>query len=293
MNRVSWSKGLYVVTVFFCVVLSLACRESSAATVYKVGPRDILNISIFAGGEEQLNVNLTISDEGMINVPFIGPLKAGGYSTSSLEATVRTPLEQDFFVDPEVHIQVQEYHSLQYSISGAVKTPGKYVMQSATTIMDLIAKAGGVVAGRSNVAYILRESTQELQEQQNIEPIKVNLTKLLDEGDMSHNLGLESGDAIYIPLAKGLKQSDSKVYVAGKVKNPGLHDYQPGLTALSVCIMAGGFDKFAAPNRATIVRMGDGEQEVIKINLDEVVEGKIADIPLQPGDRLHIPESWL
>ena len=77
------------------------------------------------------------------------------------------------------------------------------------------------------------------------------------------------------------------------VKNPGLHDYQPGLTALSVCIMAGGFDKFAAPNRATIIRTVDGAQEVIKIDLEKVIKGKLADVPLKPGDRLHIPESWM
>ena len=71
------------------------------------------------------------------------------------------------------------------------------------------------------------------------------------------------------------------------------YDYQPGMTALSACIMAGGFVKFSAPNRAKIIRKKGDEVEVIKINLYKVQEGKIPDVELNPGDRVFIPESWL
>jgi polysaccharide export outer membrane protein len=77
------------------------------------------------------------------------------------------------------------------------------------------------------------------------------------------------------------------------VKKPGIYDYQPGLTALNACIMAGGFGKFAAPNRTKIIRNQGGKQEIIKINLNDVKKGKIPDIELKPGDRIHVPETWL
>ncbi|MCP3890496.1 MAG: polysaccharide export protein [Desulfobulbaceae bacterium] len=280
-----------LVVVFLCSIAF--AQYCFAASVYKLGPRDVINITIFAGGEKQVDVNLTVSGQGMVNAPFVGPIQAAGIAISTLENNIQKPLAKDYFVEPQVHVVIKEYLSLQYSISGAVKKPGKYEMQSAATIMDLIAKAGGVVSGRGNVAYILREEDTGSDGNKNNEPIKVNLVKLLDAGDMSYNVALKSGDAVYVPLSKGLKQGESKVYVSGKVKKPGLHDYQPGLSALSVCIMAGGFDEFAAPNRAAIIRMEGEEQKVIKINLEKVVEGKLADIPLQPGDRLYIPESWL
>ncbi|MDY7038494.1 MAG: polysaccharide export protein, partial [Thermodesulfobacteriota bacterium] len=76
-------------------------------------------------------------------------------------------------------------------------------------------------------------------------------------------------------------------------KKPGLYDFQPGMTAMNACIMAGGFDKFAAPNRTRIIRTKGDEVEVIKINLNHVKEGKTPDIELQPGDRIHVPETWL
>jgi len=84
-----------------------------------------------------------------------------------------------------------------------------------------------------------------------------------------------------------------KIYVLGKINNPGVYDFREGLTALDACILAGGFAQYAAPNRTTITRRGAGEQEIIKINLNRVKKGKDKDIPLKPGDRIYVPESWL
>jgi len=143
-----------------------------------IGPQDVLTLCIYAGGEEQQKVDLTVSDDDMINTPFIGPIKAGGHTISELEALITAALKKDYFIDPQVHIQSKEggYKSLQFSVS-----------------------------------------------------------------------------------------------VAGEVKKPGVYGYQRGITALNTCIMAGGFDKFAAPNRASIIRKEDGKQIVIKINLNDVI----------------------
>ena len=267
---------------------------------FRLGPRDIITLTIFAGGEKQQELNLTVSGQGMINVPFIGPLKAAGFTTQQLEDLIAKPLARDYFVDPEVNIQIKEYHSLRYYISGAVRSPGLYEMSSKSSLMEVIAKAGGVLPERGNVAYILREATDKMTDGNNIEdlmaknePIRVDLKKLLDMGDMSHNPMLVSGDVIYIPLEKTLNLAESKIYVEGEVKNPGVFDFQPGLTALNACIMAGGFDKYAAPNRTRIIRQTGDSQEIIKLDLNDVKEGNIPDMQLKPGDRIHVPESWL
>ncbi|MEA3358578.1 MAG: polysaccharide biosynthesis/export family protein [Thermodesulfobacteriota bacterium] len=267
---------------------------------YVIGPRDILTLIIFAGGEEQQQVDLTVSAQGTINAPFIGSVSVKGLSVRQLESTITEPLSRDYFVNPQVNIRIKEYHSLHYYISGAVKSPGMYEMSSETSLMELLAKAGGVLPERGNVAYVLRESLEKIQEGEKIEdfllqkdPIKIDLKRLLDLGDMSYNIVLQPGDVIYIPLEKTLNLAESKIYVEGEVKRPGVYDFQVGLTAMNACIMAGGFDKFAAPNRTKIIRRNKENQEIIKINLDNVREGKIADIELKPGDRIHVPEAWL
>jgi len=282
------------------LLLSAFGLSHGQGKAYRFGPRDVLTLMIYAGGEEQAKVDLTISAKGTINVPFIGTVKAEGLTAPQIEALITEPLAKDYFVNPEVNIQIKEYHSLQYNISGAVKSPGLYEMASEATLMELIARAGGVLPERGNVAYILRGSTGEISEGKDVEtaiaskePIKVDLKTLLDKGDMSVNLVLEPGDVVYIPLQKALDLGESKVYVEGEVKNPGVYDYQPGITALNACIMAGGFDRFAAPNRTRIIRKSGEKQETIKINLDDVKKGKIPDIELQPGDLIHVPETYL
>lgn len=293
MQRVRSRTVIVIFTILLSVVLGgpgPGTEGGAMAASYQLGPRDIINVTIFAGGEKQVDVNLTVANDGGVNFPFVGTVKASGLTVTELEKRVFVPLERDYFVDPQVHIGIKEYHSLHFSISGAVKKPGNYEMQAATTILDLIAKAEGITLESGNIAYVMREVAEK---QENTEPIRVNLVKLLDEGDMSYNVNLTPGDSVYIPYAKGLNQSDSKVYVSGEVKKPDLYEYNPGLTALSVCIMAGGFDKYAAPNRTTIVRIEEGKQKVIKVNLEDVINGSVPDVPLKPGDRIHVPESWL
>lgn len=268
--------------------------------MYHIGPNDVLHIVIYAGGEKQHESDLTVSPKGTINAPFIGILKAQGRTVSQLQKEILTFLAKDYFVNPEVDVFVKEYHSLQYYISGAVKTPGLYKTTSEITLLELIAKAGGTIPKRGKLAYIMRSGREDAvtdAEKNNSsgskEPIKVNLQQLLDKGDLGANIPLKPGDVVYIPMQTSFNMAESKIYVEGEVVNPGIYDYQLGMTALSACIYAGGFTKFAAPNRAKIIRQKGDKVEVIKINLNRVQSGKEKDIELQPGDRIHIPETWI
>jgi polysaccharide export outer membrane protein len=290
----------------------IPCPESAASddAVYRLGVGDVVKVSILAGGQEQVAKEMVVGDTGDVTVPFIGKLLAAGLTINELEKKIVHPLARDFFVNPQVHLQIKEYRSLQFFISGAVKDPGVFSLDFMPTIMDLIAKAGGVTLERGNLAYVLRgmkdpvrmardkileglDAEVPTQSIAGTKPIIVDLQRLLDEGDMTENIRLATGDTVYIPPGTKLDQAATKIYVQGKVKKPGVFDYQPGMTALAACIMAGGFDTFAAPNRARIIRQSDGKRIVLTINLKKVQTGDAPDLPLQPGDRIHIPESWL
>ena len=290
-----------IVKLILLLLLFAVCDPAQARMeAYRIGPRDVIALTIYAGGELQNQVDLTISEKGTINVPFIGPVQAAGLTILELEKIIAKPLARDYFVNPDVNVSVKEYHSLQYFISGAVKSPGQYEMTSKATLLELIARAGGVLPERGNVAYIQRKSTDQSAEGKDKKnqlsrkgSIKIDLKKLLDQGDMTQNRGLESGDLVYIPPEKTLNLAESKIYVGGEVKKPGIFAYQPGLTALNACIMAGGFTKFAAPNRTRVIRNQGDQQVIFKIDLNDVKKGKLEDVKLRPGDRIHVPESWL
>jgi polysaccharide export outer membrane protein len=289
------------VNLSLLVLICFICNPAHAQMeAYRIGPRDVITLTVYAGGELQNRLDLTVSEKGTVNVPFIGSVSAAGRTIFELESLITQPLARDYFVNPEVNVSVKEYHSLQYFISGAVESPGLYEMTSRATLLELLAKAGGVLPERGNVAYIQRKSSNHNGKGQvstvrpsSTDPIKVDLKKLLDQGDMSQNRALESGDVVYIPPEKTLNLANSKIYVGGEVKKPGLFSFQPGLTALSACIMAGGFTKFAAPNRTRLIRHQGDEKVIIKINLNNVKNGKIADVKLLPGDRIQVPETWL
>jgi len=286
--------------VCFSLFLLLPNYSLAQQKAYRMGPRDVFTLTIYAGGEKQYEGDLRVSDSGAVSVPFIGIINAKDLTIPDLETRIAKALEKDYFVNPQVVIGIKEYHSLQYYMSGAVNLPGLYEMASEPTLIELIAKAGGLLPERGNVAYILRGSTKDMAQGEDVEqilkhtkPKQVDLKKLLDQGDMSQNITLRSGDVVYIPLQKSLHLAESKIYVDGEVRKPGIYDYQPGMTAMYACIMAGGFDRFAAPNRTRIIRKEGDKQVVIKVDLDDVKEGKAPDVELKPGDRIHVPETWL
>ena len=301
MNR--YPKLIAIVIIPLLTPIWLLVSQNSLQaqdTAYRIGPRDVLTLTIYAGGEKQHVSNMTVSSQGMINVPFIGPVNAKDLTVSQLEDKITKPLAADYFVNPEVNIIISEYHSLHYYISGAIGSPGLYEMKSKATLLELIAKAGGILAGHGNIVYILHPSSEQSpskEENKNLHsdngPLKIDLNKLVDKGDLSQNVDLESGDVVYIPLQSSQNLSESKIYVEGEVKSPGIYTYQEGLTAFNACLMAGGFSKFAAPNRTRIIRQDGDKLTIIKINLNDVKNGKTKDIEIKPGDRIHIPETWL
>jgi polysaccharide export outer membrane protein len=182
------------------------------STAYRIGPRDVLTLTIYAGGEKQQVAQLTVSSKGMINIPFVGSVHAAGLTIPQLVDVVTKPLAEDYFVNPEINIVISEYHSLQYYISGAIASAGLYEMKSEVTLLELIAKAGGVSSNHGHVAYILHPSANHIEPEQknkNLfsvkDPLKIDLKKLLDKGDMSQNIVLKSGDVVYIPLQASRK----------------------------------------------------------------------------------------
>ena len=291
MNRMRTQYTL-VFLLLICLV-TMPAPSGARSKPYRIGPTDVLTLTIHAGGEKQEEVDLPVSAQGIIDVPFIGTMSAKGLTLNELEKQIAEPLAKDYFVDPKVNVRVKEYHSLHYYVSGAVRGPGLYEMATEASLLELIAKAGGVLPGSGNLAYIMRIPPGATNGG-NGEPIKVDLQRLLEEGDLTANVLLKPGDVVHIPLEKSLGSDESKkVYLEGEVQKPGVYDYRPGMTAMNACIIAGGFAQFAAPNRTRIIRQKGDEVEIIKINLNDVREGKIPDVELRPGDRLHVPETWL
>lgn len=293
----------FLIAVCITAIFNLSTGNSNALFAqgdgYHIAPGDVLSLSIFAGGAVEHSVQLRVNENGEVSAPFLGPIQAEGLTLSELQARIYEPLAADYYVNPEINLYVTDYHTFKYYITGAVKSPGLYETHDKQTLLKLLAQAGGSSENRSNTAYILRDSTDQIQEGEDVEnllalkePLKVDLQKLIDEGNLNENITLQPGDVVYIPSEDEGDISDSSIFVQGEVKRPGEYTYKDGMTALNACIIAGGFAKFAAPNRTKVVRKEGDRQKIYKIDLNDVIDGDIPDMQLQPGDIISVPESW-
>lgn len=86
-----------------------------------------------------------------------------------------------------------------------------------------------------------------------------------------------------------------QVRVVGQAAAPRALRYRQGMTVLDVLIEVGGLSKFAAGNRAKIVRNVDGKKTEIRVRLDDLLnKGRVDEnVRMLPGDVLVIPESVL
>jgi len=89
--------------------------------------------------------------------------------------------------------------------------------------------------------------------------------------------------------------SDRQVKVIGEATDPSAIPYREHMTLLDVMIATKGLTKYAAGNRAEIIRLEpDGKQATIKVRLSDLIkDGDISqNIEMEPGDTLIIPQTW-
>lgn len=87
---------------------------------------------------------------------------------------------------------------------------------------------------------------------------------------------------------------DQQVRIVGEATDPQAIPYQANMTVLDVMIAVHGLTKFAAGNRAELIRSVNGKRAVIPVRIDDLIkDGDInANVPVQPGDVLIIPQAW-
>ncbi len=87
---------------------------------------------------------------------------------------------------------------------------------------------------------------------------------------------------------------ESQIRVVGQATTPQSLPYRNGMTLLDVMIAVGGLSEFAAGNKAQVVRRVDGEEQVIRVRIDDLLNAGRMDQNLRmlPGDVLIIPESF-
>lgn len=130
---------------------------------YKIGPNDLVNISIFdllgEGTGEQVK-SVRVTETGMISLPFIPPVKADGLTERDLETAVSKAYEDARLIrNARVSVTVAEERGKVFSIQGNVGNPGTYqIVQPDFRMLDaMVASRSPVTATGVEYAYVIRK----------------------------------------------------------------------------------------------------------------------------------------
>lgn len=171
--------------------------QSTATAVdsYKIGVDDIVQVSVWRNPE--LGITVPVRPDGMISVPLVGDVAAGGHTPAEVAKDIQTKLAS-FVRDPQVAVILTDLRSHEYlsrvRVTGAVRQPISIPYRPGMTVLDAVLAAGGVTefaAGDRSELY--RKSGE------GTETYAVRLDKILNRGDLSTNFPVSPGDVITIP----------------------------------------------------------------------------------------------
>jgi polysaccharide export outer membrane protein len=227
--------------------------------VVQLGPGDSVNIEVY--GQPDMTSTVYVADNGTISVPLAGAVQVLGLSPVEAGARVEKALrEGQFLVDPHVTLTVTQSRSQRVSVLGEVRTPGRYAIEPNTSVLDLLAQAGGITETGAYTIYILRADAGGKEVR-----YPINLKGLSDRKDALPTQILQAGDSVYVPRAE-------QFYIYGEVAAPSEYRIEPGMTVIQAIARAGGITPRGSERRVDIKRPGkDGQYEIIHAKPGDLV----------------------
>jgi polysaccharide biosynthesis/export protein len=224
---------------------------------YVIGADDALQIKVY--GYEDLAVETRVSGDGHITYPLIGEVDVGGQTIFEAETKIAGLLTSgEFIKDPQVTVTVLEYKSQQVSVLGQVNKPGLYPLESQSTLLDVIAMAGGVSQLGDDRVVITRHKDNKAEKHE------VDLRLALEFPDNAKLLTVEKGDVIYVPKAP-------MFYIQGEVQRPGAYRLEPKMTVAQALSLGGGLTLRGTTNGVEIQRHGEANTQNVDAEMTDAV----------------------
>ena len=294
--------------------------SASQAGDSRIGPNDLLNITVFEAPE--MNSTVRVSVAGQISLPLLGAIHASGLTIGELESMLQATLRQKYMKDPHVGVFLQELQSHPVSVVGAVKMPGVYQIRGTKTVIEVLSMAQGLADDAGDAVFVMHASASpspnlatgsnpgaltgnalsaslsdmlangagsQPAQQESMDGVEeINLKRLLESTDSALNVAIRPGDIVKVPRA-GI------VYVVGEVNKPGGFVLQnnESISVLQALALAQGTTHTSAISQARIIRTdpATGTRTEIPMNLGKIFSGKKPDALLQPKDIVFVPNS--
>ncbi|WP_276818281.1 polysaccharide export protein [Nitrosomonas europaea] len=267
-------------------------------TQYRVGPRDILNITVwdhpeltipageFRSAESAGNV---VGEDGTFFYPYVGVMQAAGRTVEDIREELTRKLSK-YIEFVQLDVRVAAYRSQRVYVVGEVATPGvQLVKDIPLTVLEAINNAGGVNQDADLRNIILTRDDKTYS---------INLLNLYEGGDITQNVLLRHGDVLNVPdssLNKVFVLGETNHFVAGGAtgRSRSLVMNKARMTLTEALSEAGGFNQETSdPARIFVFRGGLGKPEIYHLNAKSPDALLLADrFPLQPRDVIYVDRA--
>ncbi|MDD3886119.1 MAG: polysaccharide biosynthesis/export family protein [Victivallaceae bacterium] len=252
---------------------------------YRITAEDRFTVTVYEHPELEIK-NTVITPDGYISLPLAGPVRVGAMTIPEATAAL-TEAFKKYLRNPIVSMVPEQIHGYTFTIIGKINKAGRYNIAGITRLTDAIAMAGGLSVGMFN------GDTSELADLDNAmlvrngEVLPVNFAKALEQGDTLHNIPLVNGDYIYIPSQMG-----TMVFVIGEVSGATYVGFKEGMTLVKAVIYAHGITNEHSAY-VNVIRGGLVHPVLYRVNIDNILNGRTMDFPLQANDIIYLPKHGL
>jgi len=242
------------------VAKSLMPAASQTAYEYRVGPQDVLQVTVWDHPElttpagqfrTAADTGNLVRQDGSIFYPYIGIVSVAGKTLEQVRQLLAQKLSK-YIRNPQVDVRVAAFRSQKVYVSGEVAQPGMQPITDAPLyVLEAIQAAGGV------------QSTGQAATEADLEHVKlnrdgkvhvINVLAMLHDGDLSNNLRLRGGDVLHVP-----DNFNNKVFVMGEVAKPASILIHNGRMTLAEALGdVGGVNMATSnPGQIYVIRGGD------------------------------------
>jgi len=246
-----------------------------------LGPGDVLRIALY-GEPNATRAEVAVQPDGRISFLEARDVVANGLTIDQLRAELDRALG-NFRRSARTMISPVTFRSKKYHMLGLVSQKGAFTLDRPMTIVEAVARARGFETSATSGDVMDLADLRHAFLVRNGERKQVDFAKLFTAGDLTQNIAVEPGDYFYFPPAN-LRE----VYVLGEVAHPGPAMLTEQSTSLRAVATRGGFTQKAWRGRVLVVRGSLSEPNPIVVNLSEVLQGRAADVQLEPHDIVYV-----
>lgn len=217
-----------------------AASNSSVPPDYLVAIGDEIVVTLW--GSVDADVRAVVERSGRITIPRVGPVLVAGVRYADLADTIRRRVAL-VFKNFDLSVSLGQLRGVRVYVTGFVERPGAYSVNSLSTVVSALVRAGGPsTAGSFRNIQISRRGQPAF---------RFDFYDLLLKGDREADRVLQADDVIHVgPVG-------SQVAIIGSVNRPGIFELRQGDTVTELIEMAGGFTAVADRSRLSIERLDD------------------------------------